>query len=296
MKLTLKQFLAEGGAATAGFGTERATKADMEAALDFIVKHAGLDRKELVSNLLGSTGHTLAGKRKDSGNMDIAFEEGKHDRAELIEKMRKATGMDKVHQTGGGVFSFAVPGVGNKKIQVDFMFVPSAKWARFGFNSSYESKHKGVVRAFLLMNLMKQLYEPGRDLQLKDEAGKEIARVRRSFKPDTGLERLFKLAPMRKDGKGRAALKTVKPEELEAELKRIGHRGTFSRDPDPIRDPTKAAALMFGSGVRPEQLDTAEEIIQLIMKRKDHATVFKNTIEDLNKQGLPIPAEIKQFS
>lgn len=294
--ITFKQYLMEGGAATADFGTERANKKDMEAALKFIVQHTGLDRQELVDNLLGSTGHTLAGHRKDSGDMDIAFEEGKHNRDELIAKMKEATGMEKVHQTGAGVYSFAVPVNGRKKIQVDFMFVPSEQWARFGFHSSHESKHKGVVRAYLLMNLMKQLYVPGKDIQLKGDDGKEIVRVRRSFKPDAGLERLFNLAPMRKDGKGRTALKKVAPEEIEAELKRMGHNVTFSKDADPIRDPQAATTFMFGKGVKPADIDSAEKIIDLIKKRKDHAVVLKNAAEDIVKAGLSLPDEMKEFA
>jgi hypothetical protein len=181
-------------------------------------------------------------------------------------------------------------------VQVDFMFVPSAHWAKFGFHSSADSKHKGVTRAFLLMNTMKQIYQPGQDLQVKDEAGNEIIRVRRSFKPDAGLERLFNLAPMRKDGKGRTALKKVKPEEIEAELKRLGHKGTFSKDADPIRDPKAAAEFMFGKGTKPEDLLSAEGVIKHIFKRKDHAQIFKNAIEDLQKTGLPIPDEIAKFA
>lgn len=293
--ITFKQFLTEGGAATADLGTQRANKQDIEAALRFITKHTGVTYETLAANLLGSTEHTLAGHRKDSGDIDIAFEESKHDRDTLIAKMKVATGMDKVHQTGAGVYSFAVP-VGNKKVQVDFMFVPSEKWARFGYGSHHSSKHKGVVRTLLLVNLMKQLYVEGKDLQLKDDAGNDIVRVRRSFKPDVGLERLFNLAPMRKDGKGRTLLKKVKPEEIEAELKRMGHNVTFSKDPDPIRDPQVATTFMFGKGVKPEDIDTAEKIIALIMKRKDHATVLKNAAEDIVKIGLPLPDEMKKFT
>jgi hypothetical protein len=294
--ITFKQFLFEGGAATSDLGTERANKQDMEAALKFIVKHTGLDMEELKGNLLGSTGHTLSGHRKDSGDMDIAFQEDKHNREELVSKMQAATGMEKVHQTGAGVYSFAVPGVGKKKVQVDFMFVPSEEWARFGFHSSHQSKHKGVVRTLLLVNLMKQLYVPGKDVEIKGDDGKPVVRVRRSFKPDSGLERLFNMAPMRKDGKGRVALKKVPPDEIEAELKRMGHAVTFSKDADPIRDPQAATTFMFGKGVKPGDLETAESVIQLIMKRKDHATVFKNTIEDLVAKNLPVPDEIKQFA
>jgi hypothetical protein len=294
--ITFKQFLFEGGAATSDLGTERANKQDMEAALKFIVKHTGLDMEELKSNLLGSTGHTLAGHRKDSGDVDIAFEDGKHNREELIAKMKAATGMEKVHQTGAGTYSFAVPGVGKKKVQVDFMFVPSEEWARFGYHSSHESKYKGVVRAMLFINLMQQLYVPGKDITIKDPDGTEVVRVRRAFKADGGLERLFKIAPMRKDGKGRTALRKATPEEVEAELKRMGQQVSFSKDADPIRDPQAAVTFMFGKGVKPGDVDTAEKIIALIKKRKDHAVILQNAAKDIEKLGLPVPDEIKEFA
>jgi hypothetical protein len=294
--ITFKQFLVEGGAATSDLKTERANKADIEAALDFVSKHTGIGRKKLEGNLLGSTGHTLAGKKKDSGDVDIALEDGMFDRDAIVEKMAQATGMDKVNPTGGATYSFAVPVGGGKKVQVDLMFVASEKWARFGYHSALESEHRGVVRNFLLVNLMKQLYEKGKDLSIIDpKHDVEAVRVRRGFKMDGGLERLFRVAPLRKDGKGRVALRKGTPEEVDAILKQLGSKETFSRDADAILDPDKAAEFMFGKGVKATDLLSAEQVIKQIFKRPDHAEIFKGAIEDIERADQPVPAEIKQF-
>ena len=294
---TFKQFLLEGGNATADFKPVRATKTDVETALKFVEQHTGIPYGKLVDNLLGSTGHTLAGKKKDSGDIDIAVEEGRYDKRDLVEKMKSATGMDKVPTVGGNVFSFTVPVGKDRRVQVDLMFVPSEKWAKFGYHAADDSKYKGVVRNMLLVNTMKRIYEPGKDISVHDPHHEvEAVRVRRGFKMDGGLERLFRVAPLRKDGKGRVALRKGTPEEVDVILKQLGKNIKFSRDPDPILDPDKAAEFMFGKGVKAEDILSAEQVIKQIYKRSDHAEIFKDAIKDIEALDQPIPDEIKQFA
>jgi hypothetical protein len=293
---TFKQFLLEGGAATAAHHTERATKTDIEAALRFVSKHTGISLDTLKDNLLGSTRQTLSGQKKDSGDVDIAIETDGNDVEKMVEKMRLATKMGKVKRTGEGIYSFAVPTINDKKVQVDLMLVPSAKWARFGFHSEPTSKHKGAVRNLLLVNLMKRIFEKDKDFVIKDEAGKEVIRVRRGFTMDAGIKRTFRLAPMRKDGKGRVAgMAKVTPDEIETELKRLGIKKTFSKDADPILDPDKAATFMFGQGVLAKHIMSAEQVIALIAKRPDSDAIFKGAIADFKKSGLDIPQELKHL-
>ena len=295
--ITFKQFLMEGGAATASSNTERATKADIEAALKFVSKHTGISIPTLTANLLGSTSHTLSGHRKDSGDVDIALEDSKYDRVALVAKMKAATDMEKVHQTGAGTFSFAVPGADGKKVQVDLMFVPSEEWARFGFHSSKDSAYKGMVRNnFVLDNVMKHTFEPGKDLTVSDENGVEVVRVRRTFGRGEGVYRTFKAAPLRKDGKGRVQLKKVTPEEVEAVLKDLGHKGKFAKDVDTILSPDAAAAFLFGKGVNAADLMSTEQVIKAVFKRKDHAAIFKDVVADFKEAGLAIPKEIAKFA
>lgn len=293
---SFKQFLLEGGAATAKQNTQRANKTDIVSALKFVAKHAGVPEKDLYSKLLGSTSHTLAGKKKDSGDIDIALEEGNHDREAIVAKMKKATAMEDVHVTGGNTYSFAVPVPGNKKVQVDLMFVPSEKWAKFGYHSAHDSAYKGLVRNnFLLDNVMKHTYEPGKDMVVKDENGDELVRVRRVFGRGEGLVRKHRARVMRKDGKGRVQIKTVTPEQVEEVLKQLGKKAVFAKEADPIIDPDAAAAWMFGKGTKAADLLSAEQVIKAIFKRKDHAAIFKDVIKDFKEAGIAIPAELKTF-
>lgn len=294
--ITFKQFLTEGGAATSSLGTSRATKEDISAALDFITRHTGIARQKLEDNLLGTTAHTLAGRKKDSGDVDIALEDGMFDREDVVEKMRQATGMEKVKQTGAGTFSFAVPTTGDRKVQVDLMFVPSEKWARFGYHAAADSRHKGVVRNLLLVNVLKHTFEPGKDVSVKDN-GVEVARVRRVFKMDGGLERTFKVAPLKRDGKTRGPLRKATAEEVDEVLRQVKQPAvTFSRDPDAILDPDKAAAYIFGPGTKAKDILSAEQVISLILKRPDHADILKDAARDIEAVGQPLPDDLKPYA
>jgi hypothetical protein len=290
--------LFEGGAATEQYGTSRSTQSDIKAALKFVNKVTNIPLQELEDSLLGSTPHTLMGKKADSGDIDIAIQEGLYNEKDLVEKMRIACNMDKVKNTGGKTYSFAVPTNGDKRVQVDFMFVPSKEWAKFGFHSDHESQYKGAIRNALIDSLLKQVFKEG-DL-LHKEDGTTVIRVRRSFMRDKGLMRLYKMAPMRKDGKGRTQLKTVKPEEIEAELARLGIKKRFSKDADPILDPKKAAEFLFAEGVKPDQLSSAEKLVKLISKyhadKKDE--IFKDAAEDVISKGFTeeqMPKELRKF-
>lgn len=296
MKLLELKEPVSSGKSTKDMGTTRASKADIQSAIKFVSKHAGIPIEEIKPNLLGSTNKTLSGAQEDSGDIDIAVENGRHGKMiDIVHKMLDATGTDEIHRAGAGVFSFAVPVPGGRKVQVDLMFVPSTKWARWSFHSAPSSKYKAAVRSLLLVNMMKQVFEPGKDIEVK-ENGETVARARRSFKADVGLERLFKVMKMRKDGKGRTkSLAKVTPEELQAELTRMGRKDKFDPNPDPIVDPDQAAELMFGKGVKAKDAMSVEQIIDLIKKRHDAEEIFKNTMDDLKDSGLEVPPELEKY-
>lgn len=293
--ITFKQFLTEGGAATAEFETVRATAKDIDLALKFVEKHTGILYSKLKDNLLGSTSHTLAGKKKDSGDLDIALEDGMFDRDEIVKKMQAATGMTKVHQTGGNVFSFAVPVGPDRRVQVDLMFVPSETWAKFGYHSALNSKYKGAVRNLLLVSVVKHIFEPGKDISVKDRNGDEVVRVRRGFKMDGGLERLFRVAPMRKDGKGRVALRKGTAAEVETLLRQLGRDDKFSKEADTIMNPDKAAEFMFGKGVKASDLLSAEQVIEQIKKLPNREEIFKDAAKSIEDAGFDVPDELSDY-
>lgn len=284
------------GKSTKDLGTTRANANDIKSALAFVSKHAGIPIDGLKANLLGSTPHTLAGKKQDSGDIDVAVDASKYPEEIIVNRMLKATGTDEIHRAGKGVFSFAVPVEGGNLVQVDLMLVPSTEWARFAFHSAPESNYKGAVRSLLFVNIMKQVWEEGKDLEVEGEDGEPVIRVRRSFKADEGLERLFKVRKMRKDGKGRTkSLGKATAKDVQAELDRMGLDHKFDPRPDPIRSPNQAAELMFGKGTKAKDIMSVEQIINKIKKRKDAAEIFKNTMDDLAEQGLDVPPELEQF-
>jgi hypothetical protein len=144
--------------------------------------------------------------------------------------------------------------------------------------------------------MMKQVWEEGKDLEVDGEDGEPAIRVRRSFKADMGLERLFKVRPMRKDGKGRTkTLGKATPQAVKAELQRMGIDKPFDMSSDPIRDPDRAAELMFGKGVKGKDIMSVEQIVKLINKRKDAKEIFSNTMDDLRDQKLEVPPELEQY-
>ena len=287
---------ASSGKSTKDLGTTRATSNDIKSAVAFVSKHTGIPIDDLKMNLLGSTPQTLSGAKQDSGDVDIAVDASKYGEKEIVQKMLDATGQDEIHRAGKGVFSFAVPVEGGNKVQVDLMLVPSTKWARWAFHSAPGSKYKAAVRSLLLVNMMKQVFEDGKDLEVDGEDGEPAIRVRRSFKADTGLERLFKVRAMRKDGKGRTKnLGKVTAKEVQTELTRMGLDHKFDPRPDPITDPDQAAALMFGAGVKAKDILSVEQIIKLILKRKDAEEILRNTMDDLKDQDLEVPPELEQY-
>lgn len=297
IKQTFKQFLFEGGKATEKLGTVRATQEDMKSALSFVSKHTGVSIEVLADRLLGSARLTYSGLQKDSGDVDIAMSEQEVDREKVVNAMSRAAG-NKPHVTGGSTYSFAVPVQNNRKVQVDLMFVPDVKWAKFSHHASEHSAHKSGVRNELLHSVLKFSMEPGKDLRVKDDAGNDIVRASRAYKLDKGVERIFKIAPARKDGKGRVkSVVSATPSEVQKTLNDLGHNGKFSDSPDVIRDPDLFAKLLFGPKVKAKDLMSAEQLINMIKKHKaDHAeAIFKDAVKGMKRLKFNVPSELKRY-
>lgn len=295
--ITFKQFLLEGGKATEKLGTVRATQADMKAALKFVSKLSGIPVQTLADRLLGSARLTYGGMQNDSGDVDIAINENEVDRDTIVDKMQFATGAAP-HVTGGSTYSFAVPVSKERKVQVDLMFVPDVEWAKFSHHASEHSAHKSGVRNELLHSALKYSMEEGKDLRIKDLAGNDIVRASRAYKLDSGVERIFKVAPNRKDGKGRVKTPAkATPAEVQAALDELGHEGKFSDKPEVIRDPDQFAKLLFGPKVKAKDLLSTEQLIRLIKKHKTgHADeIFRDAVKGMKRLKFPVPEELKQY-
>ena len=267
--------LMEGGKATAEHGTKRAGKQDVELALAFVAKTLGVDVKTLEGNLLGSSRNTLAGTKQDSGDVDIAFPDKNRDA--IISKMKAATADP--YKIGNNTFSFPVPTHSNRKVQVDIMFVPSEKWARWMYHSAADSKHKGKIRNALLRAVVANTVKKEEDLIVNDSDGNMIIRVRKSLKNGEGIVRLFKVAKLRKNGKGRVkSMSDATPEEVQQALSELGVKEKFSPNRDQILDPDQAAAYMFGAGTKAEDIKSTEQVVQKILKLKNAKDIVNSAI------------------
>ena len=297
MKLTFKRFLIkEGGNATSEWETERAFPEDVKKAVELAAEAIGISAEDLSKNLLGTSRLTYHGKKSSSGDIDIAIDAKnlkKYDEAMM--KLVKGQG---VYNTGTKVGSYAVD-LGKKKVQVDFMYVPSTDLAKFTYYSTegINSKYPGAVRNIMLMTLATFILEDGKDFVIKD-SDNVIARASRSLKLDVGLERLFKVAKKRKDGKGRVKFpEKVSPDELEAELKDIDSSkiGKFEKSADIINNPNKIAKFFFGENVKANDILTAENVAKLINEKFDGeklVEIKKEISKQLKDAGFEVPKEL----
>lgn len=301
--ITFKQFLFEGGAATAKWGTSRATTKDIKTALEFVAKVLHVKVSYLEDRLLGGTVNTFNGYKPDSGDVDLGFEvKNLTQQQELHDKMAKAVGGEVFYNPGMKLSSFAVPVGNKKKIQVDFMYVPHLEWAKFAYHSGEgrDSNYKGALRQILMSTIARYRNIPGEDVSILDDEGHEIIRASRSYTLDRGLVRLFKVAKMRKDGKGRTKnLVNATPAEVAHELNVLGKNEKFSKDADPIQDPKKVLELLFGKGVTEEDVSSAEGIIKLIQdpkrfNKQEAKEILEKAGKAAKERGLKIPPELDQ--
>jgi hypothetical protein len=286
--ITFKQFLLEGGAATASAGTVRATKRDIEIAVQFVSDATGIPASEITANLLGSTPNTLAGLKADSGDLDIAVDEQKYDREKVTAAMAKAVGAAPV-KIVGSTYSYPVPTYGGRKVQVDLMFFPSVEWARWFHHSDPKSQHKGVVRNQLLIATAINAQDLGKDLIVKDSSGNVVVKVRRALKSDEGLVRQHKVAALRKDGKGRTkSLVAATEKDIKLALKELGMEGAkFSMEKEQLLDPDAVAQKLFGKGTKAKDLMSAEQVAKKILTLKNAKDIVQTALNGLTLDQLP---------
>lgn len=292
MRTTFKQFLFEGGAATAQYNVERANKADIETALKIVGQT--LDLKDIQDRLLGSTHLTLSGKKQDSGDIDIVIQNDEIDPEEANKKMLELTKNEGELNKGTKIGSYAVD-VGGKKVQVDLMFVDSKEWAKFIFYSTHgeNSKYPGAVRNFLLMAVTRHTHEAGKDFIVK-KGDEVVARASRAIKLDAGLERLFKAAKYNDEKKKfNKTVDKIDPAELaDVVFKMSGKKPKFDPTPDIKTNPDEVAAWLFGEGTKAADIMTAEQVIEKIKKRKDADVIIADARKSLKNAKLPVPKEL----
>jgi hypothetical protein len=291
--LTFKQFLSE---AAKPSNTVRATPADATKALLIASKALGIDYDELKNDVIGSSRLTLAGKKKDSGDIDIAIPLDGSDPKDIHKKMVDAVGNGH-YNSGTKVGTYAIE-VGGKLVKLDLMLVANKDFAKWMYHSAEgaESKYPGAVRNIILFTALAHTQEPGKDFVIRGEDGKAVVRASKSVKMDQGMERLFKMAKYNPEtGKYAKSLSKVDPKAIEAHLREIGEKIPFSHDPEITDNPDHIVQFVFGKNVKAKDLMTAEAVIKQIHAIKNlnvQRAIIKACKSELARNKLPIPSEL----
>jgi hypothetical protein len=246
-------------------GVIRINKNQINSTLEYISAVSGIPTNDL--RLLGSTG-----KNDTSGDIDIAIDSLKYDADDTHERMVEKVGSDHAfYNTGTKVRSYAIPIEGDPQngfVQLDFMFVESLEWAAFSYFSAGDkaTNHKGVVRTVLLRSIASTLDEEGIDKFIYDPVSNDLmVRIGRTMDINCGFRRIIQFRPKKKRGEGYlGSLITTTPEELNVVC---GIRvESVVTDFATVSDPSKFLELVSGFPVAPKDVDTAEQVVQVIKR------------------------------
>lgn len=295
MKLT-DIVIKEGGYALKDAGVGRIKREDIPATVQLVSQITGIPTEDL--HPLGSVG-----KMPDSGDIDLGVETGKYDPEEVHQRMCAELGEDLcTYNKGTKVASYAFPIAGDKSkglVQVDLMYVDNPQWATFSYHSpGADSQYKGAIRAMLLMGVAATYQEPGTDhFEFDPNTGEIIIRAGRTLDLNKGLRRIFQYRP--KDKKGTKYLKTMKT-ITPAEFKEMFPDVEVHGDEIVIDDPKKILTILFGPGVKPKDVHTAEQTIALIKDKFDEerqAAIFQKAAERARSvvDKMDIPPEMMEY-
>jgi hypothetical protein len=238
---------------------------------------------------LGSTG-----KVDWSGDIDIALDASKYDPIEVHTEISDVIGQRNCTlNTGTRVGSYAYCVRGDQlypKVQIDIMYVNNTNLAEFTFFSPGDAScYKGAVRTILLQAVASSIDEEGVDHFHYDEHGLLI-RAGRTLDLPVGIRRIFQHRPMRKDGKGHVkTLKTISKEEFNEYYPDIHIKDLD----DVIDDPSIIVQVLFGSGVTESEVETAEEVLNLILYSDHFTPAQRNTIVNIARTRVkPLDGKI----
>lgn len=288
MRLLDAKFLQEDNKAMSDFKLLRVMKGSEKGIIEYVSRISGVPVKDL--HPVGSTG-----KAESAGDLDLAIDENKHQPFLVHDRMtRSLTSSFATYNKGTRVGSYAVPVGEDFRVQVDLMFTNNIEWAKFAyFSAGDKSEYKGAVRAVLLAAVAAALDETGVDTFHYD--GEElIVRVGRGIDLGVGMKRLFQMRPHKKYGEGYVkGLKKVTPEEIKKMYPDLEFDGTDLI----IDDPLEVVKILFGPSTRPSNVDSVEEVLDLIQrfpsgKQRKILNIAKIRAKQLAAKGIKLPAEL----
>lgn len=286
----------EGGFALKSVGVRRINRDDIPATIHYVSQISGIPIESF--HPLGSVGKTPT-----SGDIDLAISTKEFNPKKIHQRMIDMLGEDNcTYQAGTKVASYAVPIAGdvtNNLVQVDFMYVDNPEYAKFSYHSpGTDSRYKGAVRTMLLMGVAASYSEPGTDyFEFDPETGELIVRAGRTLDLNSGLRRIFQYRP--KDKKGTRYLKnmkTITPQEFKQLFPDVEIRG----DEVIVDNPSEILTILFGRGVTARDVNTAEQVIELIkskFNKQKQQLIFQKAAERAQSvvNKMELPPEIMEY-
>lgn len=286
----------EGGYALKSAGVRRINRDDIPATIHYVSQISGIPIESF--HPLGSVGKTPT-----SGDVDLAISTKEFKPEEIHKRMIDALGDDNCTiNTGTKVASYAVPIAGvksNDLVQVDLMFVDNPEYAKFSYYSpGTDSRYKGAVRTMLLMGVAASYLEPGTDyFKLDPISGELVVRAGRTLDLNSGLRRIFQYRP--KDKKGTRYLKnmkTITPQEFKELFPDVEIHGNEVV----IDNPSEILTILFGRGVTTRDVNTAEQVIELIkskFNKQKQQLIFQKAAERAQSvvNKMELPPEIMEY-
>ena len=268
--------------------------------LEHSLEEEGIFFEDLNSDILGS-----AGKKETSGDIDLNIDSTKFDIDEFASVLIYLYGEENVKYRPGtnqiftsvDIFTdssdtdlIIQPEITSERVQVDFMF-GNYSWQKFSYFSSPESSYKGLYRTELLKAVTAYMSS-----FVAMEGSEMVGRIGPTFFHDKGCIWRYRLRPYRKVGDTTKRIQSLKEVSQEQFTEMFPESKDVVLGEVNISSPSEFCSYFFDSTVKPEDLETYEQIRDLILSNPtkfDKKKVFSLYEERLVSLKQPIPDEIR---
>lgn len=245
------------------------------------------DLGDLEDLMLGS-----AGKTPVSGDIDLNIDVTKYDISKVDSALSDLLGRENVKYKPGTkqIFTSVPVSITGERVQVDFMF-GNREWQEFSYFSSPESTYKGLYRT----ELLKAITAYTSDF-VAMENGDMVGRIGPTFFHDRGCIWRSRLRPFRKVGDKTKRVQGFKEVTQDEFIEMFPEAKNTLPTTFSIISPTAFCFYFMGSSVKPEDVETYEQIKDLILADPvafDKKKIFSLYEERLVSLKQPVPDEIR---
>lgn len=283
---TFKQFISEGGAATASYNTIPLQYNDLIEIRSKLSQWFNLSENEISDRFVGSGAKMLITKTGTCGDLDFLVTT---DELPNFLEVMESKSISPVKKIGSHTYCFTIE-VGEKKFQLDIISTTTIEWGKFSMFSDPNSQFKSGVRNELIHAIVRNLTKAGDDLTLNDPKGELIGYTRKTFNLNTGYGRIFKLANKKIEGGFTKELSTVSYDAFNNFLKEHGVNNSISSDVSKCLSPFEFVEKIVPGG-KVDDFSSVETLVQLI-NTKFHTKknkIFSDAKAGCIKRGFTVP-------